>query len=153
MPTLISFLIYTFAIMQQPYGHNYWVSQEPFIITQYQDGTVPRFMAHNDLAGGAFFELQRGDVISVTYPGRTDRFIVSRVLKYRTMFEAGDDPPASTIGFIGEDGVGLTGFQLYDLINDDNYGLVLQTCYEGSRGRLFVIAYPVRNYDERIYRR
>jgi sortase (surface protein transpeptidase) len=145
MPILISFLSFVFAIVQQPKGCVSCVTAEQNAVTQYQgDSITVRLLAHNDKAGAAFFKLQAGDSIKIDMANGSKYYIVSDVLKYRTLFPANVDPPIDKINFMGADGIGITTIQLFNLIYNKEDRLVLQTCYDGVSGRLFVIAYPVQ---------
>ena len=144
MPTLISFLMFVFVVVQQPSGYYSYVSNDLATVTQYQSGFGIRLMAHAEMAGSAFSRLRIGDEIKLD----KKTFIVADIWKYRTMFADGTNPPADTIAFMGADGIGITGFELYNRLNIRD-ALILQTCFDGVKGRLFVIAYPETIMDKR----
>jgi len=103
-------------------------------------------IAHNHLAGEAFFELEPGDEISLVYGnGQIEKFVVTEIRAFRAL-----SPTSPYSSFIDLANPGAESISYQELF-DDTYGirdrLVLQTCISkgnlDSWGRLFVIASPV----------
>ena len=103
-------------------------------------------MAHNYLAGEAFFDLEEGQEIKLVYgDGRSALYRVREIQRYQAV-----NPNSISTEFIGLQDIApiLTANELFER----TYGLeeellVFQTCIakgkEDSWGRLFVLAEPV----------
>ena len=145
MPTLISFLIYAFSIIPSQ-GH-YAVTTDPQAVTYYtlanQYYGADVLLAHEEKAGAAFMTLKAGDTIRLTYPDGLHRFIVAEIQRYTATA-----PLSAYSYFIDEAGNSYGSEELGRLIYTDGR-LVLQTCTDGAKGRLFVIAYPAQRHTER----
>ncbi len=136
-------------VVQQPADNPAYVSEQPDVATQFSLGkkhNTVGLMAHNYLAGGAFFDLEEGREITLVYgDGTSTRYRVREVQRYRAI-----NPDSISTEFIGLQEIApiLTAKDLFDR----TYGLeedllVFQTCIakdgEDSWGRLFVIAEPL----------
>jgi len=137
-------------VIQQPYGSPAYVSDQPGVATQFAMGKehdTVGLMAHNYLAGEAFFGLQVGQDVKIVYgDGRSVLYRVREIQRYKAV-----NPDSISTEFIGlQNAIApiLTATELFD----QTYGregdqLVFQTCIakgeEDSWGRLFVIAEPV----------
>lgn len=139
MPTLISFLVFTFVIL--PSQGLYSVTDRADAVTFYTlaygyGGTIP-LIAHEDNAGAAFMQLRTGDIITLD---NSKRFSVTEILRYKA-----SAPSSVWSGFVGQDGRRIGSEDLGHFIYDNGRALVLQTCTDKGAGRLwlFVIAEPV----------
>jgi len=137
MPTLITFLLFAFTIVSSG-GYN--VTANPQAVTYYTNAHAlynsDVLLAHEDKAGAAFMQLKIGDEIQVTFPDRSRRFLVQDILRYTAT-----DPLNVYSHFIDMSGNVYGSEELGKIIYTDGR-LVLQTCYDNAKGRLFVIAYP-----------
>jgi sortase (surface protein transpeptidase) len=136
MPTLVTFLLVALSIMPLP--SNFATSHDNAVTlfkTAYNDGTTA-LIAHNNLGGRYFGGLDKGDQIVLTYPDRKQVYEVDSILRYEavTLWAYRVD--------VGESHI-FSDVEVYNFIYHAHDGrLVLQTCYDGSNGRLFIIAYP-----------
>lgn len=136
MPQFISFLLVVLSVLQSP--SNY-ATQHDNAVTLFQNaranGTTA-LIAHNYLAGRYFGGLDEGDEITLIYPDHSQVYEVHDILRYQAL---------SLFAYrveVGESHV-FTDVELFEFIYHSYDGrLVLQTCYDGSDGRLFIIAYP-----------
>ena len=103
------------------------------------------FLAHNTLAGAAFFALQEGDVFYVLFgDGKVQPFLVTRVLRYQAL-----SPNSPYSDFIDlQTGERLTATQVFHrTYGAARGGAVLQTCIARNGldnwGRLFLLARPL----------
>ncbi|HVN56055.1 MAG TPA: hypothetical protein VMT46_17110 [Anaerolineaceae bacterium] len=138
--------ILALPVIQQPANSPYYVESRPGVATQFEMASsfqVIGLLAHNDLAGSEFFQLQAGEEVDIVYgDGQIARFHVSRIDQYQAL-----DPTSTSSRFV-------------DLATDENVSaadvfvreyttagqVTFQTCItrDGipSWGRLFVIAEP-----------
>ena len=136
-------------VIQQPYGSLAYVSDQPDVATQFEMGMkhdTVGLMAHNYLAGEAFFNLEEDQEIKLVYgDGRSILYRVREIQRYQAM-----NPNSISTEFVGLQEIApiLTANELFER----TYGLeekllVFQTCIakgeEDSWGRLFVLAEPV----------
>lgn len=138
-----------FAIVQQPYGNPGYVSSEDSAVTQFSMASEVGnlgLLAHNDLAGATFSQLQPGDTIILVYgDGHTQGFVVDNIQQYKAT-----DPlsPYSYFKDLASDET-LSALDLFNKVYRGDYHLTLQTCIENegnlSWGRLFIIARPISN--------
>lgn len=139
MPTILTFLMYVFVVVSQSGHGTYWVSSEPNTVTYFQlPNTVYGSIgltAHEKNVEEAFSALNVGDVIYLD----TQRYRVSQIEQFLAL-----QPLLVSSNFVSLDrmqkfdSLGLGAF-----IYDRPGALILQTCFDNSRGRLFVIAVPV----------
>ena len=140
--------VFSFPVLQQPAGQPGFVSRETGKVTQF--GLASKygsqgFLAHNDLAGATFFNVEVGDVITLTYTGgSTDNFEVTQIRHLQAV-----TPNSATSRFIDLDNnnASLRAVDLFYQTYGVKDTLVMQTCIAGgdelSWGRLFIIATPV----------
>ena len=142
MPYLITFLMFSFSIVQQPNNAAY-VSPAENAVTQFSlasSGNVG-LLAHDYLAGETFDDLAIGDYIALTYSDRIELFKVRDIKRYYAL---------EPLGLYGEFKDAATGeWFTSDRLTRQMYiggsnRLILQTCWNGIRGRLFITAYPAR---------
>lgn len=149
-PIFVSFLSFVFVIAQQPPGNSLFVSLEPNEITQYsrvQCGNIG-LLADEYQAGVAIRQLQEGDVITVTFPERVEKFQVDKTLRYiayeplvvseNTLYENMDTGETITSLDLGN-----------EIYCGEGYHLAIQTCFDDAHGRFFVLATPVELKPER----
>jgi hypothetical protein len=138
MPTIISFLAFTFTVLSS--GYSYSVTTQPNAVTfydiaySYPSHTIG-ILAHEDMAGASFYELKQGDIITLDY---SRRFEVTDVLRYTAT-----NPNSVWSSFVGVSGLAIDPVTMGQLIYNSGNTLVLQTCFDDGRGRLFIIAEPV----------
>ncbi|MBI3153027.1 MAG: sortase [Chloroflexi bacterium] len=142
-----------FPIVQQPYGDPGYVSSVDSVVTQFSIATEVGnvgLLAHNDLAGATFSQLNAGDTIILIYgDGHTQGFVVDNIQQYKAT-----DPlsPYSHFKDLATDEEKLlSALELFNKVYRGDYHLTLQTCIEKdgnlSWGRLFIIAKPISNKD------
>lgn len=133
-----------YPVVQQPTGSAAFVSTQDSVVTQFalaaQYGTVG-ILAHNYLAGSAFFDLSDGQDIYVVYgDGETAHYIISEVRQFQAL--APYSPYSEFIDL--ETNARYTSSSLFYEVYSRSDTLVLQTCIAAdgidSWGRLFVIA-------------
>ena len=144
MPTVIAFLMFTFSIVP---AQGYTVTQDAEAVSYYQLAHMNEgadvLLAHDYLAGASFFELKPGDFIRVEYPAGMRLYRVTEIQRYTATM-----PKSVHSGFIGADGVTLSSEALVKLLYVSRR-LILQTCYDDSAGRLFVITERVVKWAKR----
>ena len=106
-------------------------------------GTVG-ILAHNDLAGAQFYDVQMSQYAIIVYgDGSLEYYVISGVEKYQAL-----SPTSTFSDFINLDGSNeqLSAGALFNRIYAPGNRLVLQTCMEAqgdaSWGRMFLIAEP-----------
>lgn len=143
---------FALPIVQQPYGSPGFVSSEYDILTQFrmanQYGNVG-LLAHNHLAGQAFFDLEVGDEVRLVHgDGTVEYFVVSEVLQYQALQP---NSVYSSFRDLDTDEV-LSVEQMFKSVYFGDRHVTFQTCIEGdgnlSWGRLFVIAIPKAEYEK-----
>ena len=138
MPSIISFLAFMFVVL--PSQGLYGVTSKPDAVTYYQLAHINEgadvMLAHEDKAGAAFAELETGDTIRVGYPDRVRLYQVKELQRYTAT------DPQSVYSYFKRDGLSFSSIELVALLYIPDR-LILQTCYDNARGRLFVIAEPV----------
>jgi hypothetical protein len=136
-------------VVQQPTENNEFVSPRQDIMTQF--GLASRFgstglLAHNELAGESFSQLQKGQRSYLIYGnGQISAFVITEILYYQAL-----EPTSTSSNFVDlENGDLLTAPELFLKIYNRPDQVIFQTCIaaEGNRawGRLFVIAEPDSN--------
>lgn len=139
--------VFGYPVIQQPSSKPAFVSEINDVVTEFamasQYGTTG-MLAHNYLAGTAFFSLEVEDFIQVVYgDGSIKEYKVVDVLSFQAL-----SPDSASSSFLNlETGETLTSTQLFKQVYTGSHHLTLQTCIEkgseDSWGRLFVIAEPV----------
>lgn len=135
-------------VTYQPSGNPGFVSSTPDVVTFFSTasnyGSIG-LIAHNNLAGIEFFEIDLNDEISLVYgDGAVRRYVVSDVREYQALSPTS---PYSSFVNLADPGHTISYRDLFF----DTYGigdrLVLQTCIANgnydSWGRLFIIATPI----------
>ena len=147
MPYVITFLLYVFTVTASP--SVYGVTQDPQAVTYYNLAYTDRgadvILAHEQLAGVTFSELKPGDLIQVGYPDGMRLYQVTELQRYTAT------DPHSVYSYFKRDGLSFSSVELVDLLYIPDR-LLLQTCYDNSRGRLFVIAKPIIANDARSFK-
>ncbi len=139
--------ILALPVGQQPKDNAGYVTRKPNQVTQFnlagRYGTVG-ILAHNDLAGAEFSEIQLNQYVVVIYgDGHEDHYQVTEFQKYQAL-----SPTSTFSDFINMDGSGerLTAAKLFTRVYGPGKRLVFQTCIDAngdaSWGRLFIIAAP-----------
>ncbi len=138
---------FEYPVVQQPPNQPAFVSTQEDVVTEFamadKYGSIG-ILAHNFLAGEAFFSLKTNDVIQVVYgDGTVDSYQVTEVMEYQAL-----SPKSASSSFKDVDsGETLTSTQLFKKVYTGKRHLTLQTCIqvgsEDSWGRLFVIAEPL----------
>lgn len=132
---------------QQPINNAGFVTRNPGETTQFamasKYGTVG-ILAHNDLAGKTFYDIQLDQYAIVVYgDGRLEYYVISDIQQYQAL-----SPTSTFSDFVNLDGSNehLTAGELFTRIYTPGNRLVLQTCLEAegnaSWGRTFFIAEP-----------
>lgn len=134
-------------VVQQAGGNAGYVSMDENVVTQFnlaaQMGNVG-LLAHNNLAGKVFADLQQGDKVYLVYgDGHLETFQVTQFMQYQAL-----DPYSPYSGFKDLDTQQtLTAVNLFNLVYRGARHVTFQTCIDAngnsSWGRLFVIAEPV----------
>lgn len=142
---------FALPIVQQPYGSPGFVSGEKDTLTQFrmanQYGNVG-LLAHNYLAGRAFFELEVGDEVRLVHgDGAVEYFIVSEILSYQALRP---NSVYSSFRDLRTDEV-LSVEKMFKRVFFGDRHVTFQTCIEKdgnlSWGRLFIIAIPRAEYE------
>jgi len=148
--------LFALPIVQQPGGQAGFVSRANDTLTNFawpQAYGVTGLLAHNQLSGAYFFGLNPGQRIILIYgDGRTQRYIVTRLLRYQAT--APLSPYSDFIDLDTQDY--LSAEQLFRKVYQGEKHLTLQTCIaangDSSWGRLFVIAVPEDPFFVRLSR-
>jgi hypothetical protein len=135
MPALLTFLIYGFSIVGQSWTYD--VNSAPNTLTYFAlansyYGSIG-LLAHEENAEDAFLQLEVNDVLWLDQQPYKVQFI-ERFTAVSPLLVASE--------FIGAEGARYGSLELGAYIYDRPGALVLQTCTDNSKGRLFVIAYP-----------
>ena len=134
------------AVVHQPKENNGFVSSRENTVTQF--GLASRFgstglLAHNNLAGASFSQLEPGQKIYLVYgDGQVSTFIVTEILRYQALSPRS---PSSTFMDLKTNDL-LKASEVFSNVYDRPEQVIFQTCIangeESSWGRLFVIAEP-----------
>jgi hypothetical protein len=133
-------------VVQQPAGHNEFVSPRQNIVTQF--GLASEFgsiglLAHNNLAGASFSQLETDQKIYLIYgDGQIKTFVVTKILRYQAL-----EPKSISSKFIDlKTQDSLKASEVFSKVYNRQGQVVFQTCIsagnEPSWGRLFVVAEP-----------
>jgi hypothetical protein len=136
-----------YSVGNQPGGNGAFVTEAGNEVTKFglaaEYGTQA-FLAHNYLAGGAFFQLSEGQIITLIYgDGSTADFVIESIQRFQAL-----SPDSTQSSFVNlADGKQLSASTLFHKMYNSDNSVVLQTCIanEGisTWGRLFVIAVPL----------
>jgi hypothetical protein len=138
---------FSHSIVQQPTDQPVYVSTNPDQVTQY--GLPAKFgavglLAHNNLAGGDFYQLAIGQRFLLVYgDGSVRSFTVRSIEKYRAL-----DPENPYSNFVDalSPGPQISSNDLFQRIYTKNGNVVFQTCIDAdgdpSWGRMFITAQP-----------
>ena len=130
-------------------GNPGFVSQAADVVTQFsmaaEVGNIG-LLAHNHLAGQAFFNLSVGDEVRLVYgDGKIEYFTVSELLQYQAIQPYS---PYSEFRDL-ESGVTINAEEMFRKVYRGDRHVTFQVCIEengiGAWGRLFVIAQPRTN--------
>lgn len=138
---------FALPVTQQPQGDAGFVTHHSNEATQFalagKYDTIG-ILAHNDLAGASFAQIQSESSLVVVYGGgHIQTYWVHDIQRYQAL-----TPTSAFSDFIALDGTQerLTASQLFTRIYGPGRRLVLQTCIDNngdpSWGRLFIIAEP-----------
>jgi len=143
MPILLSFLLYCFSVV--PYYGS--ISLQSNVVTYYpmpaEYYNAARFLAHVNKAGSVFDELSKDDIVIVTYPDRSQKYVVIEIKRYIDLYPQSPNMDAGKVSYVDMNGNGLTAYDVANQVYNTRGLLVLQTCLPDKPGRLFVIARPV----------
>ena len=138
MPTLIAFLSFIFVVVPT---NRYSVTSNVDEVSYYWLARVNEnadvILAKEELAGASFSLLSVGDAIMFSYPDVNRRYKVVDVQKYTATM-----PFSLNSGFVSEEGTMFSSEGLVKYMYVPGR-LILQTCYDNTSGRLFVIAKPI----------
>jgi hypothetical protein len=136
-------------IVQQPLDQPYFVSTDASVVTQFRLAMAQNtigLLAHNDLAGAMFSDLDVAQHAYVVYgSGAIQEFLISTIKRYQAL-----DPESPFSSFVDLDtnGTPLSSSTVFNNIFSTGNQLIFQTCIakdgEGSWGRMFVIATHVQ---------
>lgn len=140
MPYLVQFLTYAFLIVSQVTGQvtNQKSAVSFFDIPYTKFGNIG-LLAHGDKAGIYFYELKEGDIITLTYTDRTERYVITDMRVVVDLYPDNQQMSAGKISWMDDNGYKMNTYELFDTTYGSN-DLVLQTCRRGSLDRLFVLA-------------
>ena len=140
--------VMAFRIVQQPADDAGFVSQQPDVLTQF--GLVRQYqtiglLAHNYLAGSAFFSLEPGEkVILIFGDGSIETYQIDHIDSFQALSPSS---PYSSFKEIGKSSDTLSVSTVFDRIYASGNRLVFQTCIqadgEPSWGRIFITAFPL----------
>jgi hypothetical protein len=134
----------SYKVVEQPQGNDAFISHKPVTLTHFRlaahYGTIG-LIAHNSLAGAAFFDLKLGELINVIYQSQNK---VSFQIRSIRSFQALSPSRTDSVFIDLENGSRYTASDLFLEIYGADASLVFQTCLErnGLRtwGRFFVLA-------------
>lgn len=153
MMQVIYFLGYILYILQQPPGWVGYVSPAPQTVTQFrmvsQYGNIG-LLAHNYEAGQFFSLLDYGDTIMVY--NDSDAAYIYRVTDIERYYAFEPLNPYGSFKDIETQTI-YTAQDLFSRVYaDGDNRLILQTCFDGTNGRLFIMADRIKviNTSERM---
>jgi len=143
---------FSYPVVQQPEGEPFYVSDSRDLLTEFSlakpYGNLG-LMAHNNLAGQSFGNLELGQIIYINYSdGQSDRYTITHIYRFHAL-----EPTKTDSLFIDLDSQKLlTATELFEKMYTGPQHLTFQTCIaargDPSWGRLFVIASPIANAEE-----
>jgi hypothetical protein len=145
MAVTVSFLSFVLTILYQPIGQNYFVYAIPGTVTNFnkaQNGNIG-LLAHEEYTGQAFAQLQKYDIVTLQFKNRhSHSYQVSEILRY-----IATNPYSIASTFINVDtGEVIASIDLGNgLYVYGDRQLILQTCFDETRGRLFIVALPIQD--------
>ncbi len=137
-------------VVQQPANNAGYVSSTDGVLTQCSMpstfGNVG-LLAHNNLAGKFFFDLEVGQEVRLVYgDGKVEYFIIEQILKYQAFQPKS---PYSNFRDLVTDEI-LTAEQVFRKVYTGDRHVTFQTCIAANGistwGRIFVIAVPKPQY-------
>jgi hypothetical protein len=140
--------LFAFPVVQQPKGYATFVSTDPKVVTQFGSasgyGTVG-LLAHNNLAGARFYDLQAGQMFLLVYgDGSVAPYKVDSIRKFQAL--SPEDPFSSFID-LDHPAAQLSSGEVFAQVYTASNQVVFQTCLERngnpSWGRTFVSAAPL----------
>ena len=138
MPTLIAFLSFILVVVpSNRYSITSNLDEVSYYWLAHVNENADVILAKEELAGGSFLLLSNGDIIRLEYPDVNKRYKVVDVQRY-----AATMPFSLRSGFVSEDGAVFSSEGLVKYMYIPGR-LILQTCYDNTSGRLFVIAEPI----------
>ena len=121
-------------IESQPEGNRAYVTDSPETLTLVDAGAL-YVLAHDHLAGQYIAGLEVGDEVVVQLQTGQVAYTVTDIERFVAV-----DPYNPYGNLIDRDGYELSSTQIYWMLTGDEDRLVMQTCFDNSRGRVFVIA-------------
>lgn len=133
-------------VVQQPSGHNEFVSPKQNVLTQFalaSEYGSTGLLAHNNLAGASFSSLALNQKVFLVYgDGRVLTFVVKEILRFQALEP--DNPSGNFVG-VGNPTV-LRAADVFSNVYEREGQVIFQTCIASGEklnwGRLFVIAEP-----------
>ncbi|MCW5876950.1 MAG: hypothetical protein KIS85_08730 [Anaerolineales bacterium] len=139
--------VLAYPVGGQPSGDPGYVTSNPGQVTRFgmagQYGSHG-FLAHNYLAGAAFFQLSAGQIITLVHgDGSTSEYRIVDIRSFQAL-----TPDSTQSRFVDlESGKELSASNLFHQIYNSNHPVVLQTCIAkdgiSTWGRMFILAVPV----------
>ncbi len=136
-----------YPVGSQPAGNAAYVTSKPNEVTKFglaANYGSQAFLAHNYLAGAAFFELSVGQTVTLVQgDGSTHEYRIESIRRFQAL-----SPDSTQSRFVDLDnGKELSAASLFAQVYNSNNPVVLQTCIENNGistwGRMFIIAVPV----------
>lgn len=128
-------------------GNAAFVTSTPNEVTMFEMAASygsQAFLAHNYLAGGAFFQLKEGQTVTLVHgDGSTHEYRIETIRRFQAL-----SPNSTQSRFVDLDNnQEMSASGLFAQIYNQNNPVVLQTCIEkdgiSTWGRMFIIAVPV----------
>jgi hypothetical protein len=140
--------VLAFPIVQQPSGDPAYVSTQSSRVTQFRLASQYKtigLLAHNNLAGQLFFNLQKFQILFVVYgDGSLDYYMVTGIQRFQALSPSS---PYSDFVDLGNPYNKLSATDLFNRTYALGNRLIFQTCIEAngesSWGRLFITAIPI----------
>ena len=121
-------------IEQQPQGNKAYVTDVPDTLTLF-DAEALVLLAHDYLAGEYIAGLAVGDEVVIQLETGQVEYTVTSIERFTAT-----DPYNPYGNLVDQTGYELSSTQLYWMLTGDADRLVMQTCFDNSRGRMFAIA-------------
>ena len=121
-------------IEQQPQGNRAYVTDVPDTMTLV-DAEALYVLAHDHLAGEYIAGLAVGDEVIIQLETGSMVYTVTGIERFTAV-----DPGDPYGNLIDQAGYELSSTQIYWMLTGDADRLILQTCFDNSTGRMFVIA-------------